>query len=179
VSKSATVQAVEAKRVVPAAPVPPKPPSIAGGEGGPNLNAVAAADVKEAFLGEIRKTKKFFHGTVVAQAQRIDVEADGVVFVFGPQHRALRAQLEQNRPWLEAAASQLAGRKMTVTAAEGTAVAGSASSNPAAPRAAAPIAPAAPGPDQKQSLKERALADTGVQTMLDVFAAEIKDVEEM
>ena len=42
-----------------------------------------------------------------------------VVFVFGPQHRALRAQLEQNRPWLEAAASQLAGRKMTVAAAEG------------------------------------------------------------
>src|SRR5258708_3957658 len=141
VSKSATVQAVEAKRVGPAAPVPPKPPSIPRGAGGPNLNAVAAADVKEAFLGEIRKTKKFFHGTVVAQAQRIDVEADRVVFVFGPQHRALRAQLEQNRPWLEAAASQLAGRKMTVTAAEGTAVAGSASSGPAAgPRAAAPAA---------------------------------------
>ena len=35
------------------------------------------------------------------------------------------------------------------------------------------------GGDQKQSLKERALSDTGVQTMLDVFAAEIKDVEEM
>jgi hypothetical protein len=27
-------------------------------------------------------------------------------------------------------------------------------------------------------LKERALSDPGVQTMLDVFAAEIKDVEE-
>jgi hypothetical protein len=181
------VQAVEAKRVGPAAPVPPKPPSIAGGEGGPNLNAVAAADVKEAFLGEIRKTKKFFHGTVVAQAQRIDVEADKVVFVFGPQHRALRAQLEQNRPWLEAAASQLAGRKMTVTAAEGAGAPGTPVT-PVSPKPSElgrgeggpkPVPSGATSADQKQSLKERALADTGVQTMLDVFAAEIKDVEEM
>jgi len=28
-------------------------------------------------------------------------------------------------------------------------------------------------------LKDRALADNSVQTMLDVFAAEIKDIEEM
>jgi len=35
------------------------------------------------------------------------------------------------------------------------------------------------GGDPKQALKERALSDAGVQTMLDVFAAEIKDVEEM
>jgi len=28
-------------------------------------------------------------------------------------------------------------------------------------------------------LREQALADSGVQAMLDVFAAEIKDVEEM
>ena len=35
-------------------------------------------------------------------------------------------------------------------------------------------------PDREaKTLKERALSDTGVQTMLDVFAAEIKDVEEM
>jgi len=149
--------------------------------------------LKDSFLSEIRKAKKFFYGTVVAQAQRIDFEGDKVVFVFGPQHRALRAQLEQNRPWLESAATQLAGRKMNVVAAEGA----------AAPGTAAPAAPGSPGaavspklpdnsrgsegglklssvaPDQKQSLKERALSDTGVQTMLDVFAAEIKDVEEM
>jgi DNA polymerase-3 subunit gamma/tau len=177
VARSSTVHAVEAKRAMPAPPVP-KPAAADSAE--PNLKAVAASDLKEAFLGEIRKAKKFFHGTVVAQAQRIDVEADRVVFVFGPQHRALRVQLEQNRPWLESAATQLAGHKMTVTAAEGTAAAGSASRGPAAaPRAAAPAAAAAPGPDQQQSLKERALSDTGVQTMLDVFAAEIKDVEEM
>jgi hypothetical protein len=42
-------------------------------------------------------------------------------------------------------------------------------------------APAAP-PDaaaRKSALRDRALADAGVQALLDVFPAEIKDVEEM
>jgi DNA polymerase-3 subunit gamma/tau len=210
-SKSATVQAVEAKRVAPPPPVaapaavkavaplaPPKPATFAvgggkpsaieNGEGAPNLKAVDPSQLKDAFFGEIRKAKKFFYGTVVAQAQRIDLEGDKVVFVFGPQHRALRAQLDQNRPWLEAAASQLAGRKMAVTAAEGPA-APLASPKPASLAggggrpASAGEGGTAPGSesghDRQQTLKERALSDTGVQTMLDVFAAEIKDVEEM
>jgi DNA polymerase III subunit gamma/tau len=192
-SKSATVQAVEAKRSAPqpAAPLAP-PPAIENGEAGPNLKAVDPSQLKDAFFGEIRKAKKFFYGTVVAQAQRIDLEADRFVFVFGPQHRALRAQLEQNRPWLEAAASQLAGRRMAVTAAEGSAAPPAsplASPKPAsvaggggrpAPPGGGGTAPGSEGgPDRQQTLKERALSDTGVQTMLDVFAAEIKDVEEM
>jgi DNA polymerase-3 subunit gamma/tau len=188
-SKSATVQAVEAKRVAPSPPVPAPAspaPSIKNGEGAPNLKPVDPSELKEAFLGEIRKAKKFFYGTVVAQAQRIDLEADRFVFVFGPQHRALRAQLEQNRLWLESAATQLAGRKMAVTAAEGggTPVAppkpASAEESGKPVSAAGGTAPAGKAaPDRQQTLKERALSDTGVQTMLDVFAAEIKDVEEM
>jgi hypothetical protein len=191
-SKSATVEAVEATRAAPAAigeraPAQRVPASVERApaeraptervltEGGPELEAVASAEVKDAFLREIQKAKKFFYGTVVAQAQRIDVEADKVVFVFGPQHRALRVQLEQNRPWLEAAASQLAGRRLTVTAAEGT----GAPAVPPKPGIAKSGPAAAPAPDRQQALKERALSDAGVQTMLDVFAAEIKDVEEM
>ena len=38
----------------------------------------------------MQKAKKFFYGTVIAQAQRIDVEGDRVVFAFAPQHRALK-----------------------------------------------------------------------------------------
>ena len=34
-------------------------------------------------------------------------------------------------------------------------------------------------PTSRAELKEQALSDAGVQAMLDVFAAEIKDVEEM
>ena len=35
------------------------------------------------------------------------------------------------------------------------------------------------GPDRKTVLREQALADAGVQTLLEVFPAEIRDVEEM
>jgi hypothetical protein len=60
---------------------------------------------------------------------------------------------------------------MTVTAAEGAA-------NPQ-PRESAGGAQAAEIPDKKAALREQAMADAGVQDMLDVFAAEIRDVEEM
>lgn len=164
-SRSETVKAVEAKRAA--------PPGAA-----PAFEAVAPGALKEAFLAEVRRAKKFFYGTVVAQAQKIEFEGDKLVFTFGPQHRALRVQLEQNRAWLEAAASQLSGRKMAVVAAEGeTGAAGPSSGSIADAARGAPGTDA--GPDRAQALKERALSDTGVQTMLDVFAAEIKDVEEM
>ena len=181
-ARSATVSAIETRRAAAPAgferaaanrPTPPKPNGSTPPAGGsPSLAAVDPARLKDAFLSEIQKAKRFFHGTVVAQAQKIDFEGDTVVFTFGPQHRALRAQLEQHRAWLESAASQLAGRKIGVAAAEGTA--------PAPPAAGAPAgSPAVSDADRQQALKERALSDTGVQTMLDVFAAEIKDIEEM
>jgi DNA polymerase-3 subunit gamma/tau len=157
--RAETVRAVEARRAVAPAAAPKAESAGTGVEG----------DLKERLLGEIRKQKKFFHGTVVAQAQRIDLDQDKVVFVFGPQHRALRVQLEQNRPWLEATASELAGRKIAIVSRD---------DSPATLPAAAVASDAAP-PDKKQALKDRALSDAGVQTMLDVFAAEIKDVEEM
>src|SRR4051812_42393762 len=187
-ARTETVKAVEAKRAAapakaPAAAAPAKAPAASAPDGAPHLAAVDPGVLKETFLGEVRKAKKFFYGTVVAQAQKIEFEGDKVVFTFTPQHRALRAQLEQNRPWLESAASQLSGKKMSVVAAEGPASAGSPPSPPAegggfgatpSPEGAGSV-----GPDRKDELKQRAMADTGVQTMLDVFAAEIKDVEEM
>ncbi|MGH9310486.1 MAG: DNA polymerase III subunit gamma/tau, partial [Vicinamibacterales bacterium] len=139
----------------------------------PGVQPVAPDRLKEAFLEEIRKVKKFFYGTVIAQAQRIDVDGDRIVVTFGPQHRALKAQLEQTRPLLETTATQLAGRKMTVVGAEGSAA--------AAPRREPDAESAGPGEnaEKKAALREQALADSGVQALLDVFAAEIRDVEEM
>jgi DNA polymerase III subunit gamma/tau len=155
---AAAVKAVEARREV------PKPPT---------QNAPAApADLKNAFLEELRRTKKFFYGTVVAQAQRIDVDGDKIVFVFAPQHKALRVQLDQNRAALDELASQLGSRRMSVISIEGTAM-----STPPKPGTAAP-APPGPATDRQADLKQQALADSGVQAMLDVFAAEIRDVEE-
>ena len=133
----------------------------------PAVDPVPPERFKEAFLEEIKRIKKFFYGTVIAQAQRIDVTGDRIVITFAPQHRALKAQLEQTRPLLETTATQLSGRPMTVVAAD-------------APASAAPAQqPAEESGDKKAALREQALADSGVQAMLDVFAAEIRDVEEM
>ena len=158
---SATVKAVETRR-----------------ETIPVIQPVNSGDIKSAFLEELRKAKKFFYGTVVAQAQKIDVEADRIVFVFGPQHKALRGQLDQTRALLEDLASQLAGRRMTVVSAEGNATAARpAMATPADTPATTAAEPRRQG-DRQADLKQQALADSGVQAMLDVFAAEIRDVEE-
>jgi DNA polymerase-3 subunit gamma/tau len=167
---SATVKAVEALRAV------------------TEVQPVAAGEIKNAFLEEIRKAKKFFYGTVVAQAQRIEVAGDRIVFVFAPQHRALRGQLDQTRAYLEDLATRLAGRRMTITSGEGTpATPSTPVADPVAPAASAtgsstgngtPGAQPGSEEDRRADLKQQALADSGVQAMLDVFAAEIRDVEE-
>jgi DNA polymerase-3 subunit gamma/tau len=137
----------------------------------PQVEPVPVERLKDAFLDEIRKVKKFFHGTVIAQAQKITLEDDRIVITFGSQHRALRSQLDQSRPLLESIATQLAGRKMTVVSAEGAI---SAPAVGGADKAARPDAT-----EKQAALREQALADSGVQAMLDVFSAEIRDVEEM
>ena len=115
-----------AARVEPPAPAPPT--ARAG---------VDAHGLKDALLAEMQKSKKFFYGTVIAQAQRIEVEGDRLVLAFAPQHRALKQQLEQSRPWLEEMATRLAGRKMTVVGVDGAGAAPSKGGD-AARGAAAP-----------------------------------------
>jgi DNA polymerase-3 subunit gamma/tau len=175
-SRTSTVKAVEAKRATTPMPVNRQQASGAVATEPGLLKPVHPADLKNAFLEEIRKSKRFFYGTVVAQAHRIDIEADKVVFVFTPQHRALKSQLEQSRAWLESTASQLAGRRMSVVSAEDVAPAGAPPRDTGAEK---PTATAPPASDRQQALKQQAMADSGVQTLLDVFAAEIKDVEKM
>ena len=134
--------------------------------------SVGDAGLKEAWLAEIKRAKRFFHGTVVAQAQRIVVDGDRITFTFAATHKTLQTQLEQNRPWLESTASELAGRKMTVVARQGT-----AETPPPAP---APTKPVTAKPSTgSESLRSEALEDAAVQAMLDVFPAEIRDVEEL
>ena len=115
----------------------------------PHVQPVGRAEIKDAFLAEIRKAKKFFYGTVIAQAQRIDIEPGRVVFTFTPQHRALRAQLDQSRAQLETLATELAGRHMSVIAVE-TAGAG------APPKAGAPAALASAGAPLRRAPLRRA-----------------------
>ena len=183
-SNASTVRAVETKRAEataaksaePLAPtlnarpeVEPQPPSPPPAD----ASAPTSSGLKDALLAEMQKSKKFFYGTVIAQAQRIEVEADRLVLTFAPKDRALKQQLEQSRPWLEEMATRLAGRKITVVGVDGVGAAPSKGSD-----AARGAAGAAEG-DQQSALKQKAMADSGVQALLDVFRTDIKEVEEI
>jgi DNA polymerase-3 subunit gamma/tau len=174
------------RKPVAQAPISVKPVAASSDPGsrvpdpGPRTaDSSSASTLKDALLAEIRAKKGLFYNTVVAQAQRIDVSADRVTFSFLPTHRALREQLEATRPWLEAAAEKIAGRKVAVVAMQGDAAATSAPSNvsnPSDPRP--PIADPGASPEKKRDLKAEAMSSSTVQAMLDVFPAEIRDVEE-
>jgi len=129
--------------------------------------------LKDAFLAEVRAGKSFFYNTVVAQAQRIDVAADVITFAFLPTHRALREQFDDTRAWLETTAARVAGRRISVTAVQ----AATSASATAAPASAAPATPDKPA--AVRDLRAEAMSSSAVQAMLEVFPAEIRDVEEM
>ena len=136
---------------------------------------------KDAFLARIRDSKKVLYNVVVAQAQKIEVVGDRVVFTFSPNQRTLRDQLEDQRQWLDTTAREVFGRQVAVTAVLAESVAPPPAAPDQRPSSTSPTAaPAAPKPtDKKSALREKAMADTAVQTMLEVFPAEIRDVEEM
>jgi DNA polymerase-3 subunit gamma/tau len=128
--------------------------------------ATLGTDVKAAVLSTIREQDKTLYGMVIAQAQKIEVEADAMVFTFAPAHKSLMAQLERKRSWIEQLAASAGGRKLAVIAREA----------PAAPAPATVIDPTA---TRQAELRARAKAEPSVQAMLDVFGGEIEDVEEI
>jgi hypothetical protein len=122
--------------------------------------------LKDAFLTEVRKSNAVLYNTVVVQAQRIELQPDRIVLTYAASQK-IGPTFDKYRPVLEASATRLAGKKMTVvaeTSADTAAAGGEARSGEA---------------DRKSALKEEALADAGVQALLEVFPAEIRDVEEM
>ena len=147
----------------------PRPVSSSPGiPGVEKVRAEATDSVKDKLLAEVRRARAVLYNTVIAQAQRIDVDGSRITFSFLPTHRTLREKLDQNRTWLEQAASEIAGRKMTIVSAQ----------QETAQPVAEPVASSA-GPPKLADLKAEAMADSAVQAMLDVFPAEIRDVEEM
>ena len=165
------------------APHAPSAPSA------PELTGPLPSDFKERFLAEIQRTNRTFYSLHVAQAQRIDVDARRVVFTFGPVHETMRQQVEQRRQWLESVAESVGSGKVAVATAKG-ATDGAPERTNAAPKSAAPGSPASnaatppaavpdDGEADKTDLKARALADDGVQAMLEIFPAEIREVEEI
>jgi len=97
------------------------------------------------------------------------VADDRVTFTFAANQNVARMQLDQNREWLESVAYRLAGRRIQVTSVQVQADATSSASSAKSDAAGA----------AKRDLKAEALSSSGVQAMLDVFPAEIRDVEEI
>jgi DNA polymerase-3 subunit gamma/tau len=124
--------------------------------------------LKDKFLAEIRSGKSTLYNLAVAQAHRIDVSDDRITFTFASNQNMARGQLDQNREWLESVAHRLAGRRIQVTSAQLQSEAASPATAKAESSGAA-----------KRDLKAEALSSSGVQAMLDVFPAEIRDVEEI
>jgi hypothetical protein len=104
---------------------------------------------------------------VIAQAQRIELEGDALVFTFAPVHKQLRGQLEGKRQWIEQLAHTASGRKITVVAREGQAA--ETDPKPGADQAA----------NRQAELRAKAKAEPSVQAVLDVFGGEIEEVEEI
>ena len=152
------------------------PPRAESKDGSSRTTPVPEANLKDALLAEIRSSKSVLYNMVIAQAQTIDVTGDGVTFTFSAAQSALREKFEQNRAWLESIAQQIAGRRIVVTGVQANAAAttrapaGSPDERKTADKKAA---------DKKAALREQALADSGVQALLEVFPAEIRDIEEM
>jgi DNA polymerase-3 subunit gamma/tau len=143
------------------APARPLPPSPSPGAGA----------LKDALLAEIRTRKLPLYELAIAMAQRIDVEADQITFTFASNQNVARVQLEQNREWIERAAEGVAGCRIPIRIVQAD----------AAPSAGAqgPPVDSTRGEGDKRDLKAEAMASSAVQAMLDVFPAEIRDVEEM
>jgi hypothetical protein len=102
------------------------------------------------------------------------VTDDRVTFTFLPTHRTLREQFEQSRAWLEATAERVAGHRVVIEAVQGGAApaGGAAAAEPSA-------TPDAPAGTPRRDLRAEAMSSSTVQAVLDVFPAEIRDVEEM
>ena len=126
----------------------------------------ANSDQKSAVLAAIRKQKQLLYGTSIAQAQRIELEGDALRFTFNAGQKLLRSQLEQQRASVEAIASEAAGRKIAIRTVETAPASGNAAS-------------ASDEDRRKDELRKKALEQPSVQSLIDVFGADIQEVEEI
>jgi DNA polymerase-3 subunit gamma/tau len=154
--------------VAPARPDSLKSPS-SGTAGEPS--ALTGAALRDAILSEARRSSPVLYNTVLAQAQRLELVGDRLVLTFPLSFKS--PAFEKYRGAIENIATKLAHRRIAVEA--------DASGNDAPPaeKSGNGVPKPAEDPQKKSALKEQALADPGVQALLEVFPADIRDVEEM
>ena len=138
------------------------------------------SDQKTKLMAAIKQEKKFFYGTVVAQAQRIELAPETMTFTFTPGQKTLAAQLAQNMAWLEEMAETVLGRKVAILSAQGMV---SPTESLAVAPSRAPVEPVTPetqtGSQPVDTLRPRVMGDTFVKAMVDVLSAEIDDVQKL
>ena len=115
----------------------------------------------ERLIESLRKSNRTFFGTALARATFV---IDGTKLVLTVGGNFEQARCEGRRSWLEETAQQVIGRKVPIEI-----------------RVVAQATEAAADPVEtdKARLKEQAMKSEAVQAMLDVFAAEIRDAEEI
>ena len=172
------------RRTTPAVAAPPVVP--ARGEKSTDIASkvssvsVDVADQKAKLLAAIKQEKKFFYGTVVAQAQRIELEAAGVTFTFTPGQKTLATQLAQNTPWLEEIAESVLGRKLAVRSAQGMVSPSETLSEASSNSPAESVSPETKtDKPEGETLRPQVMDDTFVKAMVDVLSAEIDDVQKL
>lgn len=132
-----------------------------------DVSETALGRFREAFLGEVKRTRgQADWGMVFMPARRVDVEVGSVTFVYETQPKLMATRFDALKADLTTLATALAGRPMTV----GCQVEGGAP---------APGASAAPAQGDKDKLKASVMSEPAVQNFLDVFPADIRDVEEV
>ncbi len=127
----------------------------------PASEPAAGAGTVDQLVEALRKSNRTFFGTALARATFVE-DAGRLVLTVGGNFEQTRC--EGRRSWIEDTAEQVFGRRMPLDI-----------------RVVAQAAEAVPDPTEqdKARLKEQALKSEAVQAMLDVFAAEIRDAEEI
>jgi hypothetical protein len=140
----------------------------------PKAGALGGSALKDAVLNEARASSMMMYKTLLVQAQRVEIVEDRLILTFAASFK-YSVPFEKYKSALAGIASKLAGRNIKVEA-DGS----GADPAPEADATGPQVAPKSAADVEKQAaLKEQVMADTGVQALLEVFPAEIRDVEEM
>jgi hypothetical protein len=133
-----------------------------------DTSAAALARFRDAFDAEIKRTQPAaIYAMVFAQARHVEVSPLAVTFVYDLRSKTIAAQFEALRPALDDLATGLAGRPLKVTARD------------EGPSAKARPSPAADAAAEKERLKAEVMKEPVVQTLLEVFPSDIRDVTEI
>ncbi|MPY90756.1 MAG: DNA polymerase III subunit gamma/tau [Luteitalea sp.] len=153
---------------------PPQPPKRSAAAVAAAASQVPASmpspsetdDRLSAFTDAVRRHSRMLHGTIVLPAQRIDVSGNVITFQYAASNRVQLDRCRAERQRLEQIASDEFGHAMTVKVVPG---------HDAVPDRET----GAPQVSEQARLREAVMSEPAVKTLLDVFPAEINDVEEI